>query len=105
LTRPWSLGGGLHLQSIMIIQPIDILESGAMNMCDACPDITVHEDELVWSCRLEERMKFGGFARGVPRKAAVARAAAAGESAWPPDTTGPAMRPGAPPTRKPSEPA
>lgn len=21
-------------------------------MCDGCPDITVHGDELVWSCRL-----------------------------------------------------
>jgi len=48
---PLATGGGWHVQSIMVIQPIDILESGAMNMCDACPDITVHEDELVWSCR------------------------------------------------------
>jgi len=51
----------------MIIQPVDILADGRMNMCDACPDITVHEGELVWSCRLEERKAHGGFARGVPR--------------------------------------
>ncbi|HET9950361.1 MAG TPA: radical SAM protein [Candidatus Eisenbacteria bacterium] len=58
----------LHLQSTMIIQPADILADGRMNMCDACPDITVHEGELVWSCRLEERLKFGGFARAVPKE-------------------------------------
>jgi hypothetical protein len=58
----------LHLQSTMIIQPADILADGRMNMCDACPDITVHEGELVWSCRLEEKLKFGGFARAVPKE-------------------------------------
>ena len=56
----------LYMQSVMIIQPIDVMADGRMNMCDACPDITVHEGELVWSCRLEERKKFGGFARGAP---------------------------------------
>jgi pyruvate-formate lyase-activating enzyme len=59
----------LHLQSVMIIQPVDILADGRMNMCDACPDMTVHEGELVWSCRLEERKAYGGFARGVRRAA------------------------------------
>jgi hypothetical protein len=57
----------LFLQSVMIIQPIDVLEDGRMNMCDACPDITVHDGELVWSCRLEERKAFGGFAHGIPQ--------------------------------------
>lgn len=104
LARPWKLGGGLHLQSIMIIQPIDILESGAMNMCDACPDITVHDDELVWSCRLEERIKFGGFAHVVTRKAAAARAAAAGESAHQPGIAGTGGRPSAPGGRTPLDP-
>jgi MoaA/NifB/PqqE/SkfB family radical SAM enzyme len=61
----------LHIQSVMIIQPVDILADGRMNMCDACPDVTVHEGELVWSCRLEERKQYGGFARGVPREESV----------------------------------
>jgi hypothetical protein len=38
-----------------------------MSMCDGCPDITVWNDELVWSCRLEEQMKFGCFVRAVPK--------------------------------------
>ncbi|MHC4549371.1 MAG: radical SAM protein [Planctomycetota bacterium] len=69
LTRPWRLFRRLHIQSVMIIQPVDILADGRMDMCDACPDLTVHEGELVWSCRLEERIKYGGFARGVPKQA------------------------------------
>ncbi len=67
IRRPLRPFPRLHLQSVMIIQPVDILADGRMNMCDACPDITVHEGELVWSCRLEERKAHGGFARGVPR--------------------------------------
>ena len=57
----------LHMQSITIIQPIDVLPDGRQDMCDACPDITVHEGELVWSCRLEECIHFGQFVRTVPR--------------------------------------
>ena len=57
----------LHLQSVTIIQPADVLCNGAMSMCDGCPDITVWKDELVWSCRLEEQMKFGCFVRAVPK--------------------------------------
>ena len=68
LTRPWLLLRRLHIQSVMIIQPADVLPDGRMDMCDACPDMTVHEGELVWSCRLEERMKYGAFARAVPKK-------------------------------------
>jgi MoaA/NifB/PqqE/SkfB family radical SAM enzyme len=59
-----------HLQSVMIIQPIDVLDDGRLNMCDACPDLTVHEGRLVWSCRLEELKKLGGFAEA-SRKEAV----------------------------------
>ena len=61
----------LHLQSVMVIQPVDILDDGRMNMCDGCPDITVHEGELVWSCRMEECIRHGGFARAVPRRPAA----------------------------------
>jgi len=67
LKNPLNLFRRLHLQSVTIIQPADILCNGAMNMCDSCPDITVWNDELVWSCRLEEQMKFGCFVRAVPK--------------------------------------
>ncbi|MCB2205158.1 radical SAM protein [bacterium] len=58
----------LHFQSVMIIQPADVLDSGSVNMCDGCPDITVWNDQLVWSCRMEEQMRWGQNMRMVPRK-------------------------------------
>jgi len=60
-----------HMQSILIIQPIDMMDDGADNMCDGCPDMTVHEGKLVWSCRLEEPRAFGAFVRAVPKCAAA----------------------------------
>ena len=65
--NPLNLFRPLHLQSVTIIQPADILCDGSMSMCDGCPDITVWNDELVWSCRLEEQIKFGCFVRAVPK--------------------------------------
>jgi hypothetical protein len=63
----------VHMQSIMVIQPVDFLANGDQNMCDGCPDITVWKDEqgkdrLVWSCRLEEPMQHGVFLHTVPRR-------------------------------------
>jgi len=58
----------LHFQSVMIIQPVDILPDGRQNMCDSCPDMTVWNGRLAWSCRLEEPSQYGGFMRSVPKK-------------------------------------
>jgi len=65
--NPKAFFSRVHYQSIMIIQPIDILPDGETNMCDGCPDITVWKDRLVWSCRLEEQLKWGQQARVVPK--------------------------------------
>jgi len=72
----------LHLQSVMIIQPVDVLEDGRQSMCDSCPDMTVHGGELVWSCRLEERLKYGHLMRlrPLPSPKAFDRAPAPGEA-------------------------
>jgi MoaA/NifB/PqqE/SkfB family radical SAM enzyme len=59
LRNPLNLFKRLHYQSLMIIQPVDFLENGRQNMCDGCPDITVWNGELVWSCRMEEQQKYG----------------------------------------------
>jgi hypothetical protein len=67
--RPSEAFRELHLQSILIIQPIDLLEDGTDSMCDGCPDMTVHDGKLVWSCRLEEPRAFGQFVTAVPRPA------------------------------------
>jgi hypothetical protein len=68
LKNPFRLFKKTHMQSIMFIQPVDFMEDGRQSMCDGCPDITVHNNELVWSCRLEEPKKFGVFLRSVPRE-------------------------------------
>lgn len=66
--NPFRIFKKLHFQSIMFIQPVDFMQDGGQNMCDGCPDITVWNDRLVWSCRLEEPKKFGTFLRSVTKK-------------------------------------
>ena len=72
LRRPSSLLDRVYLQAFMIIQPIDILPDGRASMCDGCPDMTVHEGQLRWSCRLEEIKDYGCFLRARPRPGASA---------------------------------
>jgi hypothetical protein len=67
--NPLRLFQRAHMQSVMFIQPVDFLEDGNQSMCDGCPDITVHEGKLVWSCRLEELKEFGTFVNSVPKRA------------------------------------
>lgn len=71
MTNPVRLFKRLHYQSIMIIQPVDVLEDGTQNMCDGCPDMTVLNGKLVWSCRIEEPLQYGGFVHTVPKEAEV----------------------------------
>jgi hypothetical protein len=66
LEHPRSALRRQHMQSVLIIQPIDLGTDGRDNMCDGCPDMTVHEGKLVWSCRLEEWRAFGQPLRAVP---------------------------------------
>jgi MoaA/NifB/PqqE/SkfB family radical SAM enzyme len=58
----------VHFQSIVVIQPIDMMADGQANMCDGCPDMTVHDGKLVWSCRLDEQAANGCFLNAVPKK-------------------------------------
>ena len=74
LRNPLEAARKVHMQSFLIIQPIDTLEDGADNMCDGCPDMTVHDGKLVWSCRLEEPRAFGTFVTAVPKTAQPAAA-------------------------------
>jgi len=70
LRKPSRIFEKLHFQSVMIIQPADIYANGHQNMCDGCPDITVLNGQLVWSCRLEEPERFGDFVQMVPKEPA-----------------------------------
>jgi hypothetical protein len=66
-SNPSNVFKRLYYQSIMVIQPIDLLEDGRQNMCDGCPDMTVWDGKLVWSCRMDEQLKYGSNIRSVPR--------------------------------------
>lgn len=63
LKNPFRIFKKAYLQTILMIQPVDFLEDGRQSMCDGCPDITVYNDDLVWSCRLEEVKNYGVFLR------------------------------------------
>ncbi|MDA0195629.1 MAG: radical SAM protein [Bacteroidetes bacterium] len=68
LKNPLQIFQKVYLQTFAIIQPLDVMDDGQMNMCDGCPDITVYNGELYWSCRLEEIKEQGVFASAVPKK-------------------------------------
>jgi hypothetical protein len=70
-SSPAELFKPLSLQSVLIIQPVDFAADGAANMCDGCPDMTVYNGQLVWSCRLDERMEHGCFLQAVPKQASL----------------------------------
>ncbi|HTK82671.1 MAG TPA: radical SAM protein [Bacteroidota bacterium] len=66
--NPFNVFKKLYYQSVMIIQPVDFMPNGAQNMCDGCPDVTLWNGELVWSCRMEELKHFGCWVRTVPKE-------------------------------------
>ena len=71
--NPFRIFRKVYMQSVMIIQPVDLMDNGDQSMCDGCPDITYWKDKngiekLVWSCRLEELMQYDNFLRMVPKK-------------------------------------
>ncbi len=59
--NPANIFRAAHMQSIMVIQPVNVEPDGTADMCDSCPDMTVHEGKLVWSCRSEELKQRGAF--------------------------------------------
>lgn len=68
LLNPGTLFQPAFIQSFMIIQPVNFETDGRQDMCDSCPDITVHDGKLVWSCRLEELNKYGAFVQTVAKE-------------------------------------
>jgi len=59
----------LHLQSLTVVQPVDILPSGEMDTCDGCPNATFWQERLVAACRLDEYQRYGRALHAVPRAA------------------------------------
>ncbi len=57
----------IYIQSVSVVQPVDILESGEQDSCDGCPNTTLWKDTLVSACRLEDYRHFGGPILTSPR--------------------------------------
>jgi pyruvate-formate lyase-activating enzyme len=66
--KPVAAFAKAYVQTLTIIQPVDAMEQGGFNMCDGCPDMTVHKGRMYWSCRLEEVKQYGCFVDAVPRR-------------------------------------
>ncbi len=49
----------VSIQSLLILQPQDVLPDGEQDLCDGCPNRTVHNGRLVPMCRKEEYIRFG----------------------------------------------
>jgi MoaA/NifB/PqqE/SkfB family radical SAM enzyme len=73
LRNPLNIFRKLYYQTVMVIQPVDFLEDGRQNMCDGCPDITVWNGQLVWSCRMEEQLKYGMNVKTYPKNFKVSQ--------------------------------
>lgn len=67
LKNPFNIFRKLYYQTVMVIQPVDFLKDGRQNMCDGCPDITVWNGELIWSCRMEEQLNYGMNIKSYPK--------------------------------------
>ncbi len=61
LKNPLNLFKKVFVQSIIIMQPQDILEDGRQDLCDGCPNKTYHNGELISACRKEEYVRYGGM--------------------------------------------
>jgi organic radical activating enzyme len=66
IRNPFSLFKPLYLQSITVVQPVDILSNGETDNCDGCPNKTLWNGRLVSACRLEEYMIYGAPIQIVP---------------------------------------
>jgi hypothetical protein len=66
LKNPVHLFKPLFLQSLTVVQPVDILENGETDNCDGCPNKTLWNGRLVSACRMEEYMIYGAPIQTVP---------------------------------------
>jgi hypothetical protein len=69
VANPRELFEKAYTQAFLVIQPIDLLADGRADMCDGCPDMTVYNGKLYYSCRLEEVKRYGNFVTAVPKEA------------------------------------
>ncbi len=59
MKNPLNIFRKVSIQSLLILQPQDVLPSGKQDLCDGCPNKTYHNGHLVPMCRKEEYIRFG----------------------------------------------
>jgi hypothetical protein len=67
--NPLHLFKKVSVQSILVLQPQDVLPSGKQDLCDGCPNKTIHDGRLVSMCRTEEFISFGDMVTLKKKKA------------------------------------
>jgi hypothetical protein len=63
----------VHAQNIILLQPLDILPNGELDLCDGCPNKTYWEGRIISSCALESYLKFQAPVTAVPRDQGAGR--------------------------------
>ena len=71
LKNPLTLGESLHLQSLIVMQPHDILPNGEQDECDGCPNKTYWNGRLVSECRKEDYLLYDRPILTLPKQQAV----------------------------------
>jgi pyruvate-formate lyase-activating enzyme len=67
LKHPKNLFRRIGLQTIIVMQPQDVLPNGEQDRCDGCPNKTYWNGRLVSECRMEEYMQYGRLMTMVPK--------------------------------------
>jgi len=65
--QPLNLVRRIHVQNIIVEQPIDVLETGEQDHCDGCPNKTPWRGRLVSACVLEQYIRYEAPIIAVPR--------------------------------------
>ena len=73
LRHPAYLFHRISVQSLLIMQPQDVLPDGKQDLCDGCPNRTIHDGRLIPMCRKEEYLRFGDSVTLKPKQAGRGR--------------------------------
>ncbi len=65
--NPLKLLEPLAVQTISLLQPLDILPNGEQDNCDGCPNGTVWRNRIVPACQLDNYTRFGAPVMMVPK--------------------------------------
>jgi organic radical activating enzyme len=67
LRNPSFLVRPVYAQNIIVLQPMDMLPTGEMDLCDGCPNKTYWQGRLISSCILESYLKFSAPLIALPK--------------------------------------